>query len=892
MIFYIHLPLYIISVGFLRIIKFILTVFAVLFLVLHVSAERKRIEGKLASKMNADYEEAVGYARQSNYVEAEKAYKHILATYDDDMMQIKTSLRIAEMYFMSGHPDSTMYYTRKAHDNIVIRDSVNLLFHVNNLFAWVYLTKNDFHHCDSILQKSLSHLDTITDPEAIAKFYYIAGKYAFASNDFVTGVKVLQNASREYSTDIITPEYGRVLLLIAQMYQIKNDFDLAQKNAEEALMIFERQNFGVSKIDAYCSLGSMYIQKNDLNKAFECYMSAKKVSDTLQTKRGSETADLGLACWYLEKNDIQSAIEHGYPITESEHENNTNPDVWFEATIRFGEYYINNDDIANAKIYAEKAWQMCEGTHSWLKLSVLTRLQGNISYKSKDYRKAANLFRISQLYADSLAYNLRLVDIDSLGMMPELKRQSDMIYMLASENDSKTTTIEDNTSIINRQRSSILSLAGLFVIGFILMFMLAWSFLQKSRDNKALTRINAKIAQQKEEIEVQRENLLNYTMELERMSLIVRETDNAIRVFDSNGHTIWVNSGYSRLYGYSLEDLQNDDSLGFSKVNPIDIKKIIKTWDTERQSIELESQISNKWNIKLWVQTTLSPIFDVNTMEISQLIAIDTNITSLKKAQQDILAMNEEITSSLTYAKRIQEAMLSPVSVLTKHYPNSFCYYKPRSIVSGDFYWMAEQSGRIVVVCADSTGHGVPGAFLSLIGISLLSKIVNERGIVQPAIVLNRLRMNVINYLHQTTAEPSAGDGMDMSIISIDKKNNIMEFAGAMTPMYIVRDNKVIELKPDRMPVGYYDNENRAFSSSKIALKHGDQLYMFTDGYYDQFGGSDGLKMKTNQFKSVLMQCHLKSNEEQVAILDKEWNAWRSHYDQIDDVLVMGIRIE
>ena len=852
-------------------------------------ADAKRLEGEIAAQMRADYDQAVNYVLRSNYVEAEKAYKQILATYDDDMMQVMTHLKLAEMYFMSGHPDSTMRYTHLAHDNPVIRDSVNLLFHVNNLFAWVYLVRNDYHRCDSILQKSLSHLDVITDPEAIAKFYYIAGKYAFASNDFVTGVKVLQNATRQYSHEVVSPEYGRVLLLIANMYQIKNDFSLAQKNAEEALMIFERQHFGVSRIDAYCMLGSMYIQKNDMNKAFECYMKAKDISEELHTRRGSETADLGLAYWYLENDDIQKAEEHGYPILSLDQEN-TNPDVLFDATIRFGEYYISHGDVDKAKLYADKANEFCAGTNSWLKLGAVSRLYGNILYKQNNFRQSARMFKKSQLYADSLAYNLRLVDIDSLGMMSELKRQSDMIHLLSSENDTWQTTIEDNASTINRQRSSLFSLAGLFIIGTVLMFMLAWSFLQKSKDNKALERINAQIAQQKEEIEMQRENLLNYTKELERMSLIVRETDNAIRVFDSEGRTIWVNPGYSRLYGYTLEELQNDNTLGFSK-NPIDIKKIIKTWDTERQSIELESEIRNKWNIKLWVQSTLSPIYDVSTMEISQLIAIDTNITSLKKAQHDIMTMNEEITSSITYAKRIQEAMLSPISVLTRHFPDSFCYYKPRSIVSGDFYWMTEQSGRLVVVCADSTGHGVPGAFLSLIGISLLSKIVNERGIVQPAVVLNRLRMNVINHLHQATAEPSAGDGMDMAIISIDKKNNIMEFAGAMLPMYIIRDNKVIELKPDRMPVGYYDNEDRSFSLSKVSIKHGDQLYMFTDGYYDQFGGDSGLKMKTVMFKDVLMQCHTKSNEEQMQMLENEFDAWRGRYDQVDDILVMGIRI-
>ena len=148
-------------------------------------------------------------------------------------------------------------------------------------------------------------------------------------------------------------------------------------------MIFERQNFGVSKIDAYCTLGSMYIQKNDLDKAFEYYMSAKRVSDTLGTRRGTETADLGLAYYYLERGDIAKAEEFGYPIMASG-QNNTNPDLWFDATVRFGEYYIGHGDISNAEKYVEKAGQLCEGTHSWLKLGAVSRLNGEIFFLKKE----------------------------------------------------------------------------------------------------------------------------------------------------------------------------------------------------------------------------------------------------------------------------------------------------------------------------------------------------------------------------------------------------------------------------------------------------------------------------------------------------------------------------
>ena len=829
-------------------------------------------------------------ARNSQYAAAESAYTNILNSVDNDVTKIKACIRLADIYFMTGNAEKTIYYTNLALSIPMAKDSANYIFRINNIVASVYLAKNQTRKCDSILKISGQHVNEVTDREALAKYFYIAGKYAFASNDYMTGLKVLQLAAGQYSNEIITPEYGRVLLLIAQMFQVKNDFNLAQKNAEEALMIFKRKNFGVSQIDAYCTLGNIFLQKNDKSKAYEYYSMAKAISDTLQAKRGNETANLSLAIWYLNQNDIESALNFAQALSNLD-PNSTNPDIAFNAAIQFGEYYIRNGNLAQAKHYARLAAPICANTQSWQKHIDLHKLVGKIMLKENNFRKATEHLMAAQTLSDSLALNLRRIDIDSLGMQLELRRQSDFINLLTTENIEKENAIEDNASVINKQKSSIFSLVGIFMIGCILTFMLAWSFLQKTKDNKALEQTNKKIAQQKEEIESQKENLLKYTKEIERMSQIASESDNAIRVYDNMGRTIWVNPGYSRMYGYSIEELNQDETLGLSKKTPIDIRKIIKTWDYEKQSIGLEAEIRNKWNIKLWVQTTLSPIYDDDDMEIIQMIAIDTNITALKKAQQDIVSMNEEITASITYAKHIQDAMLSPIEVLTKHYPNSFCYYKPRSIVSGDFYWMSESNGRIIVACADSTGHGVPGAFLSLIGISFLSKIVNERGIVQPAIILNRLRNNVISHLHQAQSELQAGDGMDMSIISIDKHNNIMEFAGAMNPMYIIREGKIIELKPDRMPVGYYDNEVRSFSPSRVELKPNDQLYMFSDGYYDQFGGSEGLKMKTQKFKEILLNCCHKSNNEQIEILESEFANWKGKHAQVDDILVMGIQI-
>ncbi len=829
--------------------------------------------------------------RTSMYKEAEDAYLNIISKYNDEIIKARTYIDLSEMYFMTGNAEKTLKYAQLANDIESVKDSTNITFRIKYLEASTYLSLGTTDKCDSVLTLCGKELDKVTDKEALSKYYYVYGKYKFATNDYLNGIRHLQQASMQYSSEIITPEYGRVLLLIAQMYQIKNDIDLAQRNAEEALIIFDTKHFNVSKIDALCLIGDLYIQRNDPESAHKYYLKAKEQSESLNAIRGKMTANLRIANWYLMQDKIDSALIYTN-FTPDNNRNMTNLDLWFNTSILLSRYYLRHNDIAKATSYADMTMDLSKNVKSWSKLYELNRLLGSLCYYKHDYRQSSEHLRKAQLYADSLNARLALINADSLGIKQELNRQNDLINYLQSDNLAKEFAIEGNENIINKQKTSIFSLIGLSLVISILMCLLVLQFFRKIKANKALKESNIRMSQQNEEIEAQKAHLLDYNRELEKLSLIARETDNAIRVFDNEGNTIWINIGYTKLYGYTLKDLMMNDSLGLSDKKPIDIKHIIENWNYDKPSIELESEITNKWNIKLWVQTTLSPIFDDEDMTIRNLIAIDTNITSLKKAQQEIISMNNEITDSILYAKRIQEAMLPHFDILTNCYPDSFRYYKPRSIVSGDFYWMSEQSGRLIVACADSTGHGVPGAFLSLIGISFLSKIVNERGITQPSTILNRLRANIISHLHQEGKYVVAGDGMDMSIISIDKRNYIMEFAGAMTPMYIIRDKHLIELRPDRMPVGYYDNENRAFSSSKVALKHGDQLYMFSDGYLDQFGGTNGLKMKTTKFKEILQKCCQKSNETQIMILETEFNAWRGSYDQVDDILVLGIQIK
>lgn len=259
--------------------------------------------------------------------------------------------------------------------------------------------------------------------------------------------------------------------------------------------------------------------------------------------------------------------------------------------------------------------------------------------------------------------------------------------------------------------------------------------------------------------------------------------------------------------------------------------------------------------------------------------------------QRDKIAQqNEEIKSSIHYASRIQGAILSPVEQIVNAFPNYFILYLPRDIVSGDFYWIHQVGNKKISVVADCTGHGVPGGFMSMLGMSLISQIVNKGGELHPADILDQLRQSIVVSLHQTGEVGGSKDGMDIAVYTIDETTNTLEFAGANNPLILIRDGEVQHIKGDKMPIGIHLRINEKFTNNVIELKRGDRLYTFSDGYVDQFGGPDMRKFMIKNFKELLLQIHQKPMAEQREILNKTLSDWHGSSPRIDDVVVMGVQ--
>jgi serine phosphatase RsbU (regulator of sigma subunit) len=266
-------------------------------------------------------------------------------------------------------------------------------------------------------------------------------------------------------------------------------------------------------------------------------------------------------------------------------------------------------------------------------------------------------------------------------------------------------------------------------------------------------------------------------------------------------------------------------------------------------------------------------------------------LSTTKKQKVVIEEKQQEISDSINYAKRIQDAMMTSSVYLVDTLPKSFIFFKPKDVVSGDFYWIhKDQEENIFFTVADCTGHGVPGAFMSMIGTSLLNEIIIEKGIKETDKILNEMRAQIIKSLGQEE-EGAQKDGMDISLCKLNMKNKTVEFSGAHNSLIHISGEELKTYRGDHQPVGLLLGDKKPFTKHKLKLKKDDILYIYSDGYQDQFGGERGKKYMAANFKKQLLKISSKDEKEQLKLLSKDFSTWIQDYEQIDDVCVMGVRI-
>ena len=251
----------------------------------------------------------------------------------------------------------------------------------------------------------------------------------------------------------------------------------------------------------------------------------------------------------------------------------------------------------------------------------------------------------------------------------------------------------------------------------------------------------------------------------------------------------------------------------------------------------------------------------------------------------------KEIQDSINYAQRIQEAILPLEDEMKKWIPNSFVLFRPKDVVSGDFYWFLEKDNKLIMICADCTVHGVPGAFMSMIGSDRLNNIVSENRITSPGAILSELNRAIKKSLKQDGQKNSTRDGMDAAVCTIDLDTKTMMYTGAYRPLWIVKDGELTEIKATKVAVAGFTPDDQVYEEHKIDLIEGLKFYMTTDGYADQFGGLKGKKYMYKQFRETLLSIKDLPMEKQRLALDNKIEKWKGSYEQVDDILIIGVQI-
>ncbi|HTL83262.1 MAG TPA: tetratricopeptide repeat protein, partial [Bacteroidia bacterium] len=387
----------------------------------------------------------------------------------------------------------------------------------------------------------------------------------------------------------------------------------------------------------------------------------------------------------------------------------------------------------------------------------------------------------------------------------------------------------------------------------------------------------------------------NKAMELAKNA---QSSDIMIALYQNIAEVYSNKKDFEKALDYKNGEVDLKDSI-FDKNLSENIAEMQAKYDVEKAESETRTQQKEKKLITSGaiiggILLIIILFFFVNRAMVRKRTNVKLNAQKeeIEVKNKEIEVKNKDITDSILYASRIQEAILPEVEFFNTFLEKGFVFYRPKDIVSGDFYWMAQTPEHLLFAAVDCTGHGVPGAFMSIVCSNLLTQAVKEHGLTKPNEILNDVNIRLSETLRQRQDESRVRDGMDIALCSIHKKTKVLSFAGAYNPVFIIRKKQLTELLPDKFPVGLFvEEELKKFTHKEMQLEKGDRIYVASDGYADQFGGPLGKKFKKSSFVELLLSIQDHSIREQKNLLKKAHLDWKGSYEQIDDVLVMGVEV-
>lgn len=657
-------------------------------------------------------------------------------------------------------------------------------------------------------------------------------------------------------------------------YRSYTSFDSALFFHNKSLEIRRAQQNNQKVISSLINIANVYNQKGDISTAIIKYNEAILLAENEKFYKAALVAYTNLAEAYRQAGLQQKSLTAlDKAITINKQLKDTLQDSYLYSTIAVLQQEMDN--IKEAKLNAEKALALLNNNPNlFLKATLLHNL-GSYCNEAGDNQKALDYFN------KALEIETKLQDSVSMGMT---YNSMSIAYQRMNLPDFSLAFAEKARTIAAQSKDSATYFNSSLVIADV--------YAQRKEFNRALS----------------------YALEAQQMVKTITNKTNIFEMYTSLAN-IYNGLGIQDKRAACLEQviLYRDSIL--SEANKKETARMTIEMDVygKEKEIELlnkttqlnEAEISKQKTAKTLISGIAALFGIIIIITIFFYLKIRKSNIIINKQKERVEQQNEiissqkllveekqkEIIDSINYAKRIQNAVLTNEEVWNKVSKKHFILFKPKDIVSGDFYWAYNTpNNRSVFALADCTGHGVPGGFMSMLGNSFLNEIVVENKIFDAATILNKLREKIIHALEQK-GEEQRKDGMDIALCVWNKVTNTLDFAGANNALMIVRNGLLTEVKPDKMPIGKYINDDKKFTANTIELKEGDCIYMTTDGFPDQFGGQNGKKFKYKQLEDLLVANHTKPFDEQGEILSGSFENWKGSLEQIDDVCVIGIGV-
>ncbi len=640
--------------------------------------------------------------------------------------------------------------------------------------------------------------------------------------------------------------YANEMLTIVDKLETKQNNEASRKRLKKR------------RAEAFNSIGNAYDEVGDVVKAKEIFNKALKINEEIGDKLAIAGCYHNIGIIYQTEGNLSLALEYFFKALKINEEQGSKKNMASNFN-NIGNIYLQMKNLENALTYYNKA--------------IVIKIEtGDKKGECSGYLNIGNIYNRQKKFDKAISYYRQSAKISR-----EIKNEKGLANTYNNIANIFVTTNKDSAFLYYKNALVISEKIAYKAIICAANLNLADIYLSRKKNKEAIECLNIGV---KTAIEM---NSVEYIKE----AYWIMSEDYAKM------------NDFKMAYMYHLNFTKFKDSL-LDKESTKQIAEMGAKYETEKKDKEII--LLNKDNAlhqkEIEKQSAQRNAFIVGFILVFLLTLFIFRGYKQKQKANDIIQMqkklveekNKDITDSINYAKRIQEALLPQKELKYKLFPDAFVLFQPRDIVSGDFYWFAERNGKKIIAAVDCTGHGVPGAFMSMIGNAFLNEIVNEKGITEPGIILSELRHLVINALKQSGAEGEQRDGMDISILSFSESNEV-QWAGANNRLLLIRNGECKEYTPDKRPIGFFRGKGLPFKNHKIEIQKNDSLYIFTDGYADQFGGPNGKKLKYKYFLETILTIQNRSMANQEEILLKKINDWKGDLEQVDDILVIGIRV-